>query len=60
MAGLAGPLLLVGCGKMGGALLAGWIAKGLTPTETYVVEPEAGLRRLERRLRASHATSLSS
>jgi pyrroline-5-carboxylate reductase len=44
MAGLAGPLLLVGCGKMGGALLAGWIAKGLAPADIYVVEPEAGLR----------------
>ena len=44
MAGLAGPLLLVGCGKMGGALLAGWTAKGLPPADTYVVEPEAGLR----------------
>jgi pyrroline-5-carboxylate reductase len=44
MAGLAGPLLLVGCGKMGSALLAGWIARGLAPTETCVVEPEAGLR----------------
>jgi pyrroline-5-carboxylate reductase len=44
MAGLAGPLLLVGCGKMGGALLAGWIAKGLPPVDTYVVEPEARLR----------------
>jgi pyrroline-5-carboxylate reductase len=44
MPGLAGPLLLVGCGKMGGALLAGWIAKGLPPADTYVVEPEAGMR----------------
>jgi pyrroline-5-carboxylate reductase len=44
MAGLAGPLLLVGCGKMGGALLTGWIAHGLAPADTYVVEPEAGLR----------------
>jgi pyrroline-5-carboxylate reductase len=44
MAGLSGPLLLVGCGKMGGALLAGWIANGLAPTDTYVVEPDAGLR----------------
>jgi pyrroline-5-carboxylate reductase len=44
MAGLAGPLLLVGCGKMGGALLAGWMAHGLAPADTYVVEPEAGLR----------------
>jgi pyrroline-5-carboxylate reductase len=44
MAGLAGPLLLVGCGKMGGALLAGWIAKGLAAAEVYVVEPDGGLR----------------
>jgi pyrroline-5-carboxylate reductase len=44
MAGLAGPLLLVGCGKMGGALLAGWIAKGLAAADVYVVEPEGGLR----------------
>jgi pyrroline-5-carboxylate reductase len=44
MTGLAGPLLLVGCGKMGGALLAGWIGNGLAPAEVYVVEPEAGLR----------------
>ena len=38
-----GPLLLVGCGKMGGALLRGWLAGGLSPQETIVVEPqEAG------------------
>jgi pyrroline-5-carboxylate reductase len=44
MTGLAGPLLLVGCGKMGGALLAGWIAQGLAAADAYVVEPDAGLR----------------
>jgi pyrroline-5-carboxylate reductase len=44
MAGLAGPLLLVGCGKMGGALLAGWIAEGLAAADVYVVEPDGGLR----------------
>lgn len=31
------PLLLVGCGKMGGALLAGWLEQGLP--EAVVVEP---------------------
>jgi pyrroline-5-carboxylate reductase len=41
---LAGPLLLVGCGKMGGALLDGWLAHGLAPGDAYVVEPDAGLR----------------
>ena len=44
MAALAGPLLLVGCGKMGGALLAGWVARGLPAAETCVVEPDAHLR----------------
>ncbi|MDO9711141.1 pyrroline-5-carboxylate reductase [Paracraurococcus lichenis] len=33
------PLLLVGCGKMGGAMLAGWLERGLT--EAVVVEPHA-------------------
>ncbi|WP_421992381.1 pyrroline-5-carboxylate reductase [Roseococcus sp.] len=32
------PLLLIGCGKMGGAMLAGWLEQGLPP-ETVVVEP---------------------
>ncbi len=31
------PLLLVGCGKMGGAMLAGWLEQGLA--ECVVVEP---------------------
>ena len=33
-------LLLIGCGKMGTALLAGWIAQGLAPTNAYVVEAD--------------------
>lgn len=44
MADLAGPLLLVGCGKMGGALLHGWLGHGLEPKDAFVVEPDAGLR----------------
>jgi pyrroline-5-carboxylate reductase len=32
-------LILVGCGKMGGALLAGWLARGTTPESVAVVEP---------------------
>src|SRR5689334_2952578 len=28
---LPGPLVLVGCGKMGGALLRGWLARGVDP-----------------------------
>jgi pyrroline-5-carboxylate reductase len=39
---LAGPLLLVGCGKMGGALLEGWLSQGIRPADVWVVEPDAG------------------
>ena len=38
---LSGPLLLVGCGKMGGALLDGWLARGLGPADVWIVEPNA-------------------
>lgn len=44
MTGLTGPLVLVGCGKMGGALLDGWLERGLDPGSTYVVEPNDGVR----------------
>lgn len=36
---MAEGLLLVGCGKMGTALLAGWVAAGSAPTPIVVVEP---------------------
>ena len=36
------PLLLVGCGKMGGAMLAGWMERGTS--EVVVVEPHAPAR----------------
>lgn len=36
---LSGPLLLVGCGKMGGALLEGWLGRGLDPASVWIVEP---------------------
>lgn len=39
---LKGPLLLVGCGKMGGALLEGWLSRGLSPAQVWIVEPNAG------------------
>jgi pyrroline-5-carboxylate reductase len=34
------PLVLVGAGKMGGALLAGWLANGLKPQAVRVIDPE--------------------
>lgn len=36
-----GPLLLVGCGKMGNALLSGWLAQGISANQIIVVEPHA-------------------
>ncbi len=37
-------ILLVGCGKMGGALLDGWLDRGLSPQDIIVVEPQETLR----------------
>ncbi|MEO1711648.1 MAG: hypothetical protein AAFR70_15445, partial [Pseudomonadota bacterium] len=34
-----GPLLLVGCGKMGGAMLAGWLAAGEAPGRFAILDP---------------------
>lgn len=39
MTTLAGPLLLVGSGKMGTALLSGWLERGLARNDVLVVEP---------------------
>jgi len=41
MTSAAGGILLVGCGKMGGALLSGWIDAGRAPASICIVEPEA-------------------
>ncbi len=38
---IGGRLLLVGCGKMGGALLGGWFEAGLAAADVTVVEPFA-------------------
>ncbi|MEQ1695472.1 MAG: pyrroline-5-carboxylate reductase [Hyphomicrobiaceae bacterium] len=36
---LDGPILLAGCGKMGGAMLAGWLASGIPPADVLIQEP---------------------
>jgi pyrroline-5-carboxylate reductase len=36
---MAGAILLVGCGKMGGALLQGWLARGVKASDVRVIEP---------------------
>ena len=35
-------LLLVGCGKMGGAMLSGWLGRDMSPADVVVVEPYGG------------------
>jgi pyrroline-5-carboxylate reductase len=50
MIDLKGELLLVGCGRMGGALLDGWLAQGLAGEQVAIVEPnEAAHAALEAR-----------
>ncbi len=34
-----GPVFLVGAGRMGGALLKGWLAQGVEPSRIYVEDP---------------------
>lgn len=41
------PLVLVGAGKMGGAMLAGWIASGVDPNAVFVVDPKPSDELLE-------------
>lgn len=38
----SGPLLLVGAGKMGSAMLDGWLARGLAPKRIAIIEPQPG------------------
>lgn len=33
-------LVLLGCGKMGSAMLEGWLARGLPPTSVWVIDPK--------------------
>jgi pyrroline-5-carboxylate reductase len=46
-----GTLVLLGAGKMGGAMLDGWLARGLNPRRISVIEPKPGksLKALTRR-----------
>jgi pyrroline-5-carboxylate reductase len=37
---ITGPILLAGAGKMGGALLTGWLARGLDARHVAVLEPQ--------------------
>ncbi len=44
MLNLEGPIWLVGCGNMGGALLDRWLARGLDPAQITVIDPQAAPR----------------
>ena len=40
LADLTGTIVLVGAGKMGGAMLDAWLALGLAPKQVVVIEPQ--------------------
>jgi pyrroline-5-carboxylate reductase len=40
LTGVSGPIVLVGAGKMGGALLDGWLSLGLDPKTVIALEPQ--------------------
>src|SRR5919109_2506176 len=40
LADFSRTILLAGAGKMGGALLEGWLALGLSPARVAVIEPQ--------------------
>lgn len=51
LAAFSGTLVLVGAGKMGSAMLDGWLARGLNPKKLIVIEPRPGepMQALKRR-----------
>ena len=46
---MAAPLLLIGAGRMGGALLKGWLARELGPVLVIETNPSPELKRLAKR-----------
>ena len=52
-----GKLMLVGCGKMGGAMLEGWLARGLAPQDIVIAEPVEALRPKRDGMRSVASTS---
>lgn len=40
LAKFSGPLVLLGAGKMGSAMLDGWLARGINPKKLVVIEPK--------------------
>lgn len=50
-------ILLVGCGKMGGALLRGWLERDVDPNAVHVVDPAEETRSLAAELGVSYVDS---
>src|SRR5476651_1878743 len=50
-------LLLVGCGKMGGAMLDGWLQRGLAAADAIVAEPAEAIRPKKPGLRCVASTT---
>lgn len=48
-------LVLVGCGRMGGAMLRGWLARGLDPSAVTVIDPHLAPEWGDRGLRVNAA-----
>lgn len=40
---MSAPIILAGGGKMGAAMLAGWLDRDVDPSSVFVVEPDAGI-----------------
>ena len=55
----AQPLLLVGAGKMGGAMLERWLARGLDASEVTILDPYLEGDRWAALARAGTATATS-
>jgi len=55
---IGGRLILLGCGKMGAALLDGWLARGAEAGQVTVVEPVAEIAARFVKLGAVHAPTL--
>ncbi len=55
----AQPLLLVGAGKMGGAMLERWLARGLDPSEVTILDPYLENDRWSELARVGTATATS-
>lgn len=53
-----GPVLLVGCGKMGGAMLGGWLDLGMAASAVTVVEPFEASAEVARKMGVAVASSV--